>query len=381
MAITKNNEEFDTIDTTQTGGIDATFNTIMQKLNASEAITSSTTGIERKIQDAISGVSEAQSLTGERIESQFGREKDFAITQLNAQRTGKLEQRTGFATQRVALQLLEESNIKYINDLETRKQEALLANDASSALRISDLQIKAMEFVQDAKQRTFSNLLGLAGVAQSRSETQRLTSQFAQNLQQQKDSMAEATQRRIADLAGTYGVTMVDGETLESITAKIAPIVSKERAAALAADNRRFTDDQDDQGEQIDFDIFLNEIFEADPDASALDAALEAIDVMELRGIEITQDDVAKMQRRANEIKDRADAERTIVNLTAELAARQTSASSIAAAKTGESRFFHVGGGPDSKKATGTFSSSNIANIGSPPADEIANFFSNLFGE
>ena len=198
-------------------------------LGESDIVSSEDTGFEK----AIAGIQGARETTEKRIESQWGREIDYATQQANAYRTHALETRSGAGVQKVALKLLEESNIKYIGDLQRQKEDAHMANDTATALRISDLQVRAMEYEQQAKQQYYSNLLGMANLVQGQATEERMTSQFAENLQLQRDQMEENNRRTAASLAAEYGVTIEEGDTLESVVSKIAPIVSREKKAYL----------------------------------------------------------------------------------------------------------------------------------------------------
>lgn len=74
-----------------------------------------------------------------------------------------------------ALRELTNTTDKNLNDLESRRQEALLNNDAATAKSISDMQTKALEFQQKANQDVFSNLLNLGQYAIQRETEARAT--------------------------------------------------------------------------------------------------------------------------------------------------------------------------------------------------------------
>jgi hypothetical protein len=214
---------------------------LFEQLLSSEAVTSSTTGIEERIGEAMKGTEDARLATEARIGSEFSREKDFATAQLNAGRESQLDSRRGFATNRQGLKLLEESNIKYINDLESRKQEALLSNDANAASQIASLQMNALEFEQNAKQQVYSNLLGLTGIAQ-----QEQANQFSQANQQSQLKIAQdqenrlsgaqtfAEQSALSSIALQYGITTQQGDTLEDVINRAQPFANAQQKAQLA---------------------------------------------------------------------------------------------------------------------------------------------------
>ena len=142
--------------------------------------TSEDTGFEK----AIAGIKEAGVATGQRLESQAEREIDYATQQANAQRTTALEGRRGFGQQKVALKLLEESNIKYIGDLQRQKDDALLANDAQTAIQVAGLQVEAMRYEQQEKQNYFTNLMSVGQMAMSHTQLQEQIKMNAQTMSQ-----------------------------------------------------------------------------------------------------------------------------------------------------------------------------------------------------
>lgn len=144
--------------------------TLMKQLSdklfqTSDMISSSQSGLQDMISRTISGVKESQAASAKRIESSFSREQDYAYEAGKNNLTAANEARRGFATNTAAIRLLNEQTDKQIKDLEQRKQELLLANDAQAAQQITGLQVQAYQFKQEAQQNYFNNILGLGQFA------------------------------------------------------------------------------------------------------------------------------------------------------------------------------------------------------------------------
>lgn len=160
--------------------------TLTKRLLSSEAISSSTTSeIDSRINQAISGVQEAKQANQARIESQYGRYIDTAQRQQQNQITGFREGETGYATSMVALRELVRTTDENVKDLQQRKEELILQGNAEAATQISNLQLQQLQFKQQAQQQAFSNLLGIGNLATSIQQNQRLQEQqdFTQMMQ------------------------------------------------------------------------------------------------------------------------------------------------------------------------------------------------------
>ena len=173
-----------------TGGTDP-FLAELQKqlLGTSGLISSGQSQLQDSITEAIGGVQKGQEASTARIESQFGREREFQAGQFAQQRTAARESQRGFATNRAALQQMDERTEKSLRDLDQRKQELILAGESASAGRISELQFQALEFQQQAQQQAFNNLLG---AGQLRTQQQQLQNQVKQEARLQSAQEIDA---------------------------------------------------------------------------------------------------------------------------------------------------------------------------------------------
>lgn len=152
---------------TASTGNDAFMETLQNKLlGQADMISSSSTNLESKINEAIGGVQKAGEASRAALESSSNREIAFQKEQFAQDRTGVLESQRGFAVNQAALTQLDERTEKSLRDMEQRKQELILQGDAATASKISELQFKALEFQQQSQQNAFNNLLGLGQFAQ-----------------------------------------------------------------------------------------------------------------------------------------------------------------------------------------------------------------------
>jgi len=205
-------------------------------LSQSEVISSQDTELESKIGEAIKGVQAGQQASAQRIESQFGREIGYAQEEGQRAITGNLEGRAGFATNMGVLREIVGTVDKNLNDLAQRKQELILAGEAEAAGKISELQLKAIEYKTQAQQRVFENLLSLSSLAVQR-ENQRLSrDQFGLAMKtEERLAKAQSFEERkaISQIAMEFGVPTKEGDTIETIVARAAPYASEERQLQL----------------------------------------------------------------------------------------------------------------------------------------------------
>jgi len=211
-----------TTTTTKTGGTGTTdpfLDQLQQKLLGQAGIISSgQTGLEAKIQEAISGVSKSQEASAAGLE--IGAERAISgVREAGAQKlTSARESQRGFGVNRAALKQITDETQKSVRDLEGRKQELILSGEAAAASKIAELQFSALEFQQQAMQQTFSNLLQVGGFAIEKSRESRL--QAAQTSQEKQ---------QIASIALEFGLPVTEGETLDTIVAKASPFATEQQ--------------------------------------------------------------------------------------------------------------------------------------------------------
>lgn len=196
-------------------------------MSQSDVVSSQDSNIEAAIGSAIQGLQQSRESSGQAIESGFNRAIDYARTDQANTLTQQQEGQRGYATNVAALRQLVDSTDRQINDLESRKQEALLSNDAATAAKISELQLKSLEFKQESEQRVFSNLLSIGNFAL----------QGAQQAEQKRQfNVTQSFQERAAlsSIALTYGVRLEEGDTIDTVVARAAPFASQKQKLELA---------------------------------------------------------------------------------------------------------------------------------------------------
>lgn len=203
-------------------------------LNQADMVSSSSTGLESKIAEAIGGVQKSGAASTAALESAGSREIAFQKEQFAQQKTGVLEAQRGFATNTAALTALDVRTEKSIRDLEQRKQELILQGESATASKISELQMKAIEFRQQAEQQSFSNLFNMGQFALNVQAENRAKSQFSQTIELQKTQQAFDQSTKYAEIALRYGLKSIPGETLGSLVARAQPIASQLQKAELA---------------------------------------------------------------------------------------------------------------------------------------------------
>jgi hypothetical protein len=194
-------------------------------MKQSDVISSSDSGIEKTIKDSISGIQKGRDANTARIESVYDRERGYLETDSKDNLTEFTESRSGFGTQMVALRKLVETTDKNFNDLEMRKEELILQGDSNAASQIADLQLKGLQFKQDAEQRVFTNLLSLSNFGLALKQDQR--AQQGLDLQTRQQNFMERS--KLAEIGLEFGVPVGENDTLDTMITKAAPFASEER--------------------------------------------------------------------------------------------------------------------------------------------------------
>lgn len=212
------------INTTKTGGGEDIFLKQIQDslLAQSKLVSSTSSDIEESISGAISGIEKSREASAQRIESAFDRQIGEAEGVGERALTSSREAQRGYATNTAALRQIREDTDKQVKDLEQRKQELILAGEAESASKIADLQFQALQFRQQAQQQVFSNILGMGQFGIQAQQEQRLA-------RQQEFSEKQA----VGNIALEFGLDVREGESLEGVIQRAAPLATKERKLAL----------------------------------------------------------------------------------------------------------------------------------------------------
>lgn len=200
---------------------------LQQKLlGQSDIISSENTNLENKINTAIKGIQTGQDASAQAITSQYDQNIQQARDTGQSKLTSALELQRGFASNVAGLKQLATDTDKQVQSLEQQKQQLILTGQANAASQISNLQIQAIQFQQQAQQQVFSNLLGMGNFAQQQQQAETQASQF-------KATQDFASQQAISTVALKYGLTVGANDTLSSITTKAMPFASQEEKLQL----------------------------------------------------------------------------------------------------------------------------------------------------
>ncbi len=281
-------------------------------------VSSEDTGFEK----AIAGVKTAGEAQATRIESQAGREIAFQTEQFGQRRETVREGQRGFAVNSAAMKQLDDRTEKSLKDMEQRKQELLLSGEESTARQVSQLQVQAMQFKQQKEQEMFSNLLASSRLQIQQKAEDRAASQFKQNLTFRQNEFNFRKQSLMFTMAAEAGVAVAPGDTIESLSARIAPIVAKEKRAKIAA----LLKESEKGKTELDASLILSESIQRGD--SPVEAMKRASAYYESRGLEITEkinnsltEQARQLFEEFNVTKDKVIAEETksISDLFAEI--------------------------------------------------------------
>jgi hypothetical protein len=202
-------------------------------MKQSGMISSADSNIEASINKAIRGVSSANEASRGAIESEYSRTRGYQTDKNGTSEQAFFESRTGYGTAAVAFANLREYNAKTIRDLDQRKNELILQGDAAAASKIADLQIKKLDYEQEAAQRTFNNLLSTAGL------------QLNVESGKRADRAQSFTEKSaLGAIALEYGIEVKDGDTIDTVVTRAMPMASEAQKlklqqirTSIAADN------------------------------------------------------------------------------------------------------------------------------------------------
>lgn len=199
-----------------------------------ESVSSAQGNVESLINTAITGLQKSQEAGAARITTDYRQQKEDILGQGQRDVNTFSESRSGFGTQFAALRNLVGDTDKSIRDLETRKQDALMANDAATASAIAEMQLKKAEFAMEKEQTFYNNLFQMAGIEVQQSAQKQAATQFKEKLDFDVAQRTIDRQDRMAGLAAEYGVEMAPGDTYETLLGRISATVKADKAAEAA---------------------------------------------------------------------------------------------------------------------------------------------------
>jgi len=283
MQPTTNNTTTQPTTLPNTGGVDT--NLLMkalqdQLLSSSGMVTSGTSEIETRFNNAIESIKTGKEAGNEKLQSEFERNANYLGEKFNADQLSGREQQSGGLQAFGALKALTESTDKSLKDLAMRKEELVLANNVAAANKITDLEIQAIEYREKARQQVFNNILSLGNFSETVKAGQR--EEKAQTFRE-KQTMSE--------IALKYGVSVNAGDTIESVVTKAMPTASAQAKAELAktlAETRRINSEitklqQGDKTASVDSSVLDSVAYslldlEASGDTAGISAILSGVE-------------------------------------------------------------------------------------------------------
>lgn len=205
---------------------------VQKLLGQSDIISSQSTGIESKINDIIGGVSTGEKANEQALGLQYGQKEAVAQTAGDQKFTAAQEGQRGFAINTAALKQVNDQTKQNISDLENQKQQLILQGQSAAAGQISQLQLQALTFQQQAQQQVFSNLLGITNVSNQEDQQNTAAAQFQKTFNFQQ-------QQAVGTLATQYGLTPQPGESLDSLYARAVKDMGANSPAALDIAEKR----------------------------------------------------------------------------------------------------------------------------------------------
>jgi hypothetical protein len=131
-------------------------------------------------------------------------------------------QSSQMGTSTAQYKLLNDTVQKNMNDIRGRMVEAQQTADYNYYTRLQEAELNEIKIRQDATQQQFQNLLGLAGIQQQKDSF--LLQQKAQDFSQKQ---------AIGSIALQFGLDVQEGDTLDSIIGRAAPLATEERQLEL----------------------------------------------------------------------------------------------------------------------------------------------------
>lgn len=142
-------------------------------LDQSGIVSSSNSDLQNSLQQAVAGYQTSQADSDQATTLDYNQQIQQAQQAGSQTVTNGLASSGGGVINMAALNAVTDNIDKNVNDLEQKKQEAILQNDSATASKISDMQMQALQFKQTAQTQAFSQLLQLGQFG--------ITAQNAQN--------------------------------------------------------------------------------------------------------------------------------------------------------------------------------------------------------
>lgn len=160
---------------TETSGDSASklISSIQNKLLEQGGITSSNDAeITNTLNTSIDRIKSGTESANKKLQSEFERNAGYLGDEFKTDLTEGRAGGAGGVLNFAAFKNLVDSTDKSLKDLAMRKEELVLQNNANAANKIAELELKTLEFKEQARQKYFANLLGMGEFALNVKETQ-----------------------------------------------------------------------------------------------------------------------------------------------------------------------------------------------------------------
>lgn len=270
-------------------------------LGSAEGISSSSSEIEKAITGAITSQEKSRIAGESRINNDYKAEKDYLMGRNQDDITTFSQGRSGYATQMAALRNLTETTDKTMRDLEVRRQDALMTNDANAANQISTLQMKQLEFKQAKEQEFYNNIFQLTGLGLQQQSQDRAKQEFADKMTFDREQRTIDRQEKMASLATQAGVAYDANDTFESLSVKVAAIADEERRLKAQETLSRIAGDAKKEDEDLVFDDILSESISGGK--TAVQAANAVVTTMREAGQLLSRKEYDRVYAKAKELE------------------------------------------------------------------------------
>ncbi len=276
-------------------------------------ISSSDSGLEDAINNAVASSKQSRTASESRIRTDYKSDKDYMLGQAESGLTDFSESRNGFGTQLASLRNLVETTDKNLRDLDQRREDALMANDAASANRISELQLKAIEFKEQKMQQGYDNMFKLANFDLQVNAQKTSAEQFQFELGLKRDDavfrreqLTSQEEQTMAALAVEFGEELLPTDDLQSLTKRIAPKADAKRKKELELLNAQISSANskaDKEDKSLVYDDLLVTAYGQNKDPEVMSQYVLA--QMRKAGQGVTPTEYNAIKIRAKEISDK----------------------------------------------------------------------------
>lgn len=173
------------------------------------------------------------------IEGTFGREERNLERNARDARTA-FAQGSSMGTSTAQFKLLNDTINQNLGDIKARKEEARLNSDSNYLAQLNQLEADYLLQKQNASQAMFNNIMQIAGLGQQATQFNKQFGLQRQQFEQQERAQQFQQEQAIGSIALQFGLDMQEGESLDSIIDRAAPLVTEQRGLDKKEQELRF---------------------------------------------------------------------------------------------------------------------------------------------